>query len=282
MYAHWNRISIYNKIHVVHLTWEYKKYSAIVINYDFECRMSGIKKQERMRKPGKVLNDSGATIEWILIFKRDCIFGERESKIGRSYKGRALFSVSEIFIWIRLWLLHMLHILYIYIYIHIYIYIYIYMIYASTRTCAPETQIRVCVYRERVRRRGCTSIAIREYYCGTGRSTTGEWQIYQRVGVYVATNCRVNIHAIPTFSSLRSPSPFHILVSNMRRKILDFNLRSLSSLLPLKSVAAPRHNNYLAHFSFYAKFMYVMLVKIVITDLTFIFLIYKITNNWLN
>lgn len=54
-----------------------------------------------------------------------------------------------------------------------------------------------CAYRERdMRRRGCTYIAIREYYCGAGRSATGEREIYQRVGVYVATNCRVNIHVI--------------------------------------------------------------------------------------
>jgi len=83
----------------------------------------------------------------------------------------------------------------------------------------------VCVSREGYAEKRVYT-AIREYYCGAGRSATGEREIYQRVGVYVATNCRVNIHVIRSW-----PSPPFILLllyprsehASTTSRILDFN-----------------------------------------------------------
>jgi len=90
------------------------------------------------------------------------------------------------------------------------------------------------------RMRGCECLAsCREYYCGAGRSAerVGKRGIYQRVGVYVATNCQVNIHAIRGWLL---PSPSSSLALDDVAKFLISTPTILLSLPKLIVFAPPR------------------------------------------
>lgn len=153
------------------------------------------------------------------------IFAECEGKSDRSHKGRALA-------WAKFSFDHQTAVVTYVTYVRTYIYV----IHASACTCAPEMRsVRTA--------RGCgeeggpplpfeSIIAV----------LVAEREIYQWVGVYVATNCRVNIHAIRGWPSplFVFPPAFRILVPSTRRRrreILDFDPDHplLSSLKPVAS-----------------------------------------------
>lgn len=140
-----------------------------------------------------------------------------------------------------------------------------------TYICGTRIRAHVCsrdteyAYRERVRRRGCTA-AIWEYYCCAGRSTTGEREIYQRAGVYVATNCRVNIHAIRGWPSPPFILLHHRFVSSFRARVDDvakFSISTPTSLYFHPGSQLPRRNNSLAHILL--RKIYYVIMKILIT-----------------